>query len=104
VSWLWLGIYVIGWLFGYRLAYRFLASDATMGPSDHFDRVFLSAIAAGMGLLWPLGIPVALLHRFARPVTQQEREQLLREREADLNERETHIRQLERDLGIGGNQ
>jgi hypothetical protein len=99
MSWVWLVVYAVGWLIGYRLVYRFMASDE--GPLDSFDRVMLSVLSALTALFWPLAIPLALAHRFARPVTKEEREQLLREREAELDDREAHIRQLERDLGIG---
>lgn len=101
MSWLVPVIYVVGWIVGYRFTYRFMANSEP--ATDSVDRVMLSVLSALAALFWPVMIPMALLHRFVRPVTKDEREQQLLERQAELDAREARIKELERELDIRDN-
>jgi hypothetical protein len=101
-GWIFLIAYLAGWVVGYRLAYQFFANDEVLADaSDSFDRVMASVMSALVALFWPVGIPLALLHRFVRPVTTREREAKLQQRQDELDQRERDIRSLERELGVG---
>lgn len=101
-DWIILSIYVLGFLVGYRPAYRVL-DDSMRGigvSTDAADRGIQAMLAMCISGMWPAVIPGLVIWKTLTPTTDGDRADALAERERQVREREANIRRLEREAGL----
>jgi hypothetical protein len=101
---------MIGWLiffgyaFGTLVVARVVAGWMIEEEGDGDTEITVVSIVMGVisGLFWPIVVPLYVVYRLAPSVLiAKPREARLREREDAVAQREAHLRQLERELGVG---
>ena len=101
---IWVIFYVIGWLIAAPILARAIANDVR--EPDAGNWAFAAAMGSLASLFWPLVAPFGLVWILARTLDtwQLARQDAAQRRELDRRERQARIQQLERELGIGGDQ
>ena len=100
----WTILYAIGWLITAPILARALVNDVR--EPDAGDWLFAAAMGSLASLFWPLAAPFGLVWILARTLDawQLARQDAAQRRELERRERQARIQQLERELGIGGDQ
>ena len=96
--------YGIGWLIASTLAATYMIRER--GNPDATDDALIATLACLIALFWPLALPIAIIWRSSSwwASALDRADQAVADRELDRRERAARIAQLERELGIGGDQ